>query len=331
MAWIALLAIQGGCAGPRPILETTPEVRTLPMFDGATGEPVNWADLIDRAEHAEVVFVGEEHDDSVAHAAEQAIVNDSIEMLSGRTAVSMEMLERNEQPLVDRYLEGSLDVDSFIRETDSGRWSREGLWESWYQPLIDAARAAGTPVVAANAPREFLRMTKTMSFEEMRALPEQAAGLFDVPLTYDTNLVYRRRFLEVMGAPTEPGPQSAEEAAPAHPAAAPDASNPHAGPMTYEMGLEGLRSQMIWDATMASAIARCLEGDAAERVVHVVGRFHVEHDGGTVSEFRARRPQAVVLNIIVSSESATSLREEDRGAGDIVMYTGTRESQPPAR
>ena len=317
----------GGCAAgarPRPVLSDMPQARSLPMFDGLTGDPVDWPSLLRRAQGADVVFLGEEHDDALAHAVQQAVVTDIIEQVPGRTAVSMEMLERHEQPLVDRYLAGDLARSEFIEQTDSAGWGgEEHGWEAWYQPMIDAARDADLPAVAANAPREVVRSAQSMSFDEMRDLPEYADALFDLPLTFESNAQYRSRFFEIMGAPSEPD----GAAAGAQPATSSDegAAGAHGGPMSHETAVMMLRSQMIWDATMANAISEALASGAADRVIHIVGRFHVEHQGGTVSELLARRPDARPLSIIISGDAAASLQPEDRGAGDIVIYTSKRE------
>ena len=92
----------------------------------------------------------------------------------------------------------------------------------------------------------------------------------------------------------------------------------------------------MWDATMgasaaaggasaavggASAAAGGASAAAgAKKVVVCAGCFHIERDGGTVLQFRARRPGARTLTISVFDESSPRLRSEDRDAADIVIY-----------
>src|SRR5690554_1324872 len=103
-------ALAIGCASPRyggfpsdqpPIeLASGPEesdVRSLPMFAGSDGSPLRWDDLLAAADWAHIILVGEEHDDGTGHAVQRAIVEDVLRL----GALSMEMLERDEQMLAD--------------------------------------------------------------------------------------------------------------------------------------------------------------------------------------------------------------------------------------
>jgi len=79
------------------------------------------------------------------------------------------------------------------------------------------------------------------------------------------------------------------------------------------------RAQLVWDATMAASVAASLERSPA--VVHLAGSFHIGRDGATVTEFRRRRPDARTLTIVCVDAASDSLREEDRGLADVVVYT----------
>ncbi len=78
-------------------------------------------------------------------------------------------------------------------------------------------------------------------------------------------------------------------------------------------------SQSSWDGTMGDSAARALEA-GAPKVVLCAGCFHVERDGGTVLQFEARRPRARILTVTVIDDSSRSLRDEHRGAADVVVY-----------
>jgi uncharacterized iron-regulated protein len=78
-------------------------------------------------------------------------------------------------------------------------------------------------------------------------------------------------------------------------------------------------SQSTWDGTMGASAAQALAA-GAPKVVVCAGCFHIERDGGTVLQFRARRPQGRTLTISVFDDTSPVLRSEDRGAADIVIY-----------
>ena len=81
------------------------------------------------------------------------------------------------------------------------------------------------------------------------------------------------------------------------------------------------RGQLVMDATMAASIAETRRA-GAEKVVHLVGHFHCDFEGGLVQELRYRDPDARILVITVLAEAETELRDEDSGRADFVVYTG---------
>jgi hypothetical protein len=82
-----------------------------------------------------------------------------------------------------------------------------------------------------------------------------------------------------------------------------------------------LRSQRMWDATMADSIVRAMRAaPSGGKVVHLVGQFHSEYDGGLVSEIQRRSPTARILTVTVQKGEAYALRDEDRGKADVVIY-----------
>jgi uncharacterized iron-regulated protein len=295
---------------------SSPDPRGLPMFASESGRGLTWAALLDAAGWAEVVFVGEQHDDAVGHRVEQAIVGDALDRFPG-AALSMEMLERHEQPIVDDYLDGVIEPEPFVRMTNSANWGGEGMWEEWYQPMIDSAKARGARVIAANAPRRYVRLARTLGYPRLRELARQTpgqSGLFDTPDRLPRG-GYRRRFWEIMSE----GHAGAG-------AAAGSAPRPPESPRDREARLvAGFRAQLVWDTTMAASIDQALR-TGAKKVIHIVGQFHTDAEGGTVQELRRRRPDSRILIISLQRTSAAAVRAEDRGIADIVIHTG----EPPA-
>ena len=62
----------------------------------------------------------------------------------------------------------------------------------------------------------------------------------------------------------------------------------------------------------------------ADKIVHLVGQFHSDFEGGTIMEVRRRAPDVRVLSISMQAVDATSLREDDVDRADIVIYTGEK-------
>ncbi len=332
-----------GCAGPRrdvaPAFNSARRVelrRTLPIFNGHDGSRMDWTQLLEATAHAEVVILGEQHDDAVAHAVELAVVEDAFERWPG-SALSMEMLDRAEQATVDDYLAEIIDRETFLERTAATRWrkiSRDFLdgqidrktfaerigklgwpdWEANYQPIIDLAKSRSAPVVAANTPwLRYASLANKRSFEHLDALTPSQKALFEPPREVPTGR-YRERFWEEMvGRKEGEAPRSADDESDG-------AEAGHSG-VTDEEVLGMFRAQLVMDATMAASVSDALEA-GAPKVFHLVGMFHSDFEGGLVQEIRLRRPGARMLTISLHSAASDALREEDSGRADIVIYTG---------
>ncbi|MCP4798060.1 MAG: ChaN family lipoprotein, partial [Phycisphaeraceae bacterium] len=83
------------------------------------------------------------------------------------------------------------------------------------------------------------------------------------------------------------------------------------------------RSQQVWDATMAASVVDGLDQPGTDRVVHLIGRFHSDLEGGTIVEIRKRRPDSdiLVVSCVRTSSPVRELDAEDLGRGDVVVYT----------
>ena len=87
-----------------------------------------------------------------------------------------------------------------------------------------------------------------------------------------------------------------------------------------------LRSQQIWDSTMADSTVAALRD--AEKVVLIIGRFHGDFGDGTVQELKSRSLFSTVFYASTINEDERTLRPEDRDRADLVIYTGGVPSDP---
>src|SRR3954470_19088179 len=96
---------------------------------------------------ADAVFVGEQHDDPNTHRLELAIV-EGLTQRGVPVIVSLEMFERDVQPMLDRYTRGGTTEQQFLAEACP--WP---AYATDYRPLVEFAKAHQLPVIAANVPR----------------------------------------------------------------------------------------------------------------------------------------------------------------------------------
>jgi uncharacterized iron-regulated protein len=297
--------LAGQQESPAPLDSTMYAVYT------ARGEPVSLNDVLNAAAASAVVFLGESHNDRVGHALQHEIFSRLLALAGpaepgeGGLVLSLEMFERDVQYIVDEYLSGLITADQFRRS--SRPWPH---YEEDYSPVVEAAREAGVPVLAANAPRRYVNLVgregptalSGLSAEALRHLPPLPfAGPSDA---------YVAELRGVMGSHGN----GAGEVSPA---------------MT-----NGLLAQALWDATMAYSIAETLLRRPGARVVHLVGSFHVRNGTGIPEHLERYLPGTRQLTIFIDPvEDIAAFPETAAGAGDYVILTDrarVRPADPPA-
>ncbi|MEM9252604.1 MAG: ChaN family lipoprotein, partial [Planctomycetota bacterium] len=189
--------------------------------------------------------------------------------------LALEFIERDEQIALDDWLaEDELSTPDALSAD--------------HAPLLMAAKQRGRPVVAANAPRRYVRLARTAGYDHLRAMTpaQRATFVFPEPMPAGG---YRDRFFELFGGGV------------------------HGGGMPTEQIEAYWRAQAMWDATMADSVLRALD-DGDGPVVLVVGRFHVDRDGGVLQMLRAGRPDVSVLSVVMAGVDEIEEAESDVAA-----------------
>src|SRR5690606_38152495 len=119
---------------------------------------------------AEVVFFGEEHNDSIAHILEYDLLKAMNERYEG-VALSMEMFVSDDQLVLDEYLAGIITERNLMKDAV--------LWGNYhdYHPLVEYAKAHGIPVLAANAPSRYTNRVTREGLASLRTLNKYARSL----------------------------------------------------------------------------------------------------------------------------------------------------------
>ncbi len=290
-------------APPAPVRPTlarelvAQDPRAVRVFDGHSGASFSWEQLVERAGASDLVLIGENHGHPLGLACAAALFEDLM-ALHSCAGLSMEFFERDEQSRIDDWLSGLSDESTFEKRTQrSSTGSTGGNWPAGHRAMLHTAKRAGRAVIAANAPRALVRLVREKGYGALDALTEEQQRLVFVP-PWLVEGRYREEFNKFMAG--DWGPYEVEQAA----------------------RLESVfRSQSLWDWTMADSIRKGLERGIAP-LVHVVGRFHVDHQGGTVQAVRILRPDARIFVVSFVDEQAEALEEDDRGRGDAVIYVG---------
>jgi uncharacterized iron-regulated protein len=255
------------------------------------------------AARADVVFIGEQHDDPNTHALELAV----LEGLTRRNVpliLSLEMFERDVQETIDRYLAGTIDEEEFLKT--SRPWPR---YATDYRPLVEFARAQRMRVVAANVPRRLAADVSRGGLDALQALGSDRA-LAARDLQCPTEGEYYTRFVAQMSGHPMPGD---EQATPEQTRARND---------------RFYLAQCVKDETMAESLATAFDAEsgAPRTIVHVTGAFHSDFAEGTAARTRRRLPdrRIVVISVLpVPSADIDTVRptDADMKRADFLIYT----------
>jgi uncharacterized iron-regulated protein len=305
---------------PHPPVSTPAVTEAHYRVYTAGGQPATFDDLVAAMGAADVVFVGETHDDPVGHAVEARILTAAHARYGAQrpVALSLEMFDRDVQYIVDEYLDSLITERHFLGS--SHPW---GNYETDYRPMVEYARVHGLPVVAANTPRRYVNRVSRLGPASLDALGERARAALP-PLPYpEPTAAYREKWRRAMEASASPH-ASAGASADSSSAAARAAASPHgAAPAAAMPDVSNLlHAQALWDAGMAYSIARHLAGHPGALVVHVVGGFHVEGGTGTPEALAHYRAGARMLNVALRpARDLATFSPEFAGHGDFVILT----------
>lgn len=258
---------------------------------------------------ADVVLVGEQHDDPNTHRLESAILQGLMRRQVPVT-VSLEMFERDVQGNVDQYLAGTMTEEEFLKA--SRPWPR---YATDYRALVEMAKGHGWKVIASNVPRRLAAdVSKGGQAAYDSVKPEDrpwVASELQCPKEE-----YFTRFSEQMTG---------------HPVATPDApQDPAAQAKAAEEQSARVErfylSQCLKDETMAESIARAFaKADGRPgTIVHYNGAFHSDYGLGTAERVRRRLPGrrvAIVSMIPASNLDTLAPSEEDVKVADFLVYT----------
>jgi uncharacterized iron-regulated protein len=213
--------------------------------------------------------------------------------------LSLEMFERDVQPIVDRYVGHTMTEDSM--KAVARPWPR---YQTDYRPAVEWARSKGWPVIAANVPRPIARAASGSGMAALDSLPAAERNWFAreliCPVSDDD---YFEKFAETMAAHV-PGDTEAEK----------------------RSALENYYlAQCIKDETMAESIVEAYQASMDKAIiVHLNGAFHSNYALGTAE--RVRRRSSALKIVVISAIPVDDLDEakpsgDDRKLGDWLIYT----------
>ncbi|MEM9888092.1 MAG: ChaN family lipoprotein [Bacteroidota bacterium] len=231
------------------------------IYSTESKQEISLGDIAASVAEIDVLFFGEEHDDSLAHTLQAQLYAMLLEEY-GTVTLSMEMFETDGQLVLDEYFSGYITEDKMVNDTRA--------WKNYttdYRPMVELAKNKEQSIIAANAPRRYVNLVSRKGLSELENLPKSSKEYLPQLPIYTADRGYYDRFQEAMGG---------------------------AG---HGMSDNFFHAQCTWDATMAYRIYKHWKKNKKELIFHLNGRFHTDYQQGTITQLRRLNKKITIKNI----------------------------------
>jgi uncharacterized iron-regulated protein len=249
-------------------------------IDVYQGEPLGLDEVLADLASADVIYLGEHHTAARHHVLQAKILSGLIQK-GLPLALAIEQMEARQQSKLDRYNRGEIGFEQLAQAT---AWPQH--WANYrdYRPILEAARKAGVPVLAINAPAETIRLV--VHSGGAAHLPAEARKQLPAKMQLQDPAYERVLDLEMM----------------VHAAATPQRLRPM------------IEAQIARDEAMAQGLAD-FKGSAAGRkrkLVVLCGAGHVAYGLGMPQRLRRRLPGLAERIVLFSESGEVRLSAEER-------------------
>ena len=282
------------------------------VYSVKLNKEVSLGDIVKDMANYDVLFLGEEHNDSVTHFLEKTMLGLLYNEYKTNVVLSMEMFERDVQPVMNEYLKG------FITERYFKRDAR--VWSNYrdYRPMVEFAKEKGLDVICANAAARYTSLAGRKGQQALLTLPDVSKD-FIAPLPYDTATgAYYAKLTalpkhDTVVVKAKRNDKDKDKAKPV---------DPMAGMGSFNLVV----AQSLWDATMAYSIAeyrRQSYENKMKKIMQVNGRFHSDEGFAVVTQLKNHSPRTRSLIISTADdEHFPNIKWDDyKKNGDYIIIT----------
>lgn len=141
------------------------------ILRASDGKAVTFAAMIEDLRKAKVIFVGETHDSKRDHEFQLAIIK-ALHRSGVPPAIGLEMFRTDSQSVLDRWVDGSLELREFLKVY----YDNWGIAWPLYEDIFLYSRDNKIPMVGLNVPADITRKVSSEGFssltqEELKKLP----------------------------------------------------------------------------------------------------------------------------------------------------------------
>ena len=250
------------------------------------GKRLTYKQSLRQLREAEVVFLGELHNNPISHWLQFELTRDLLESRGAAELVlGAEMFECDQQPALDHFLASAQTSREFEATTE--------LWPNYptdYRPLLELAKAEEIPFLATNIPRRFARQVSRQGVAALDSLSAQEkAWVVPLPFEIDYTLPAYQRMRDMMGG--------------------------HGHGMDVD---HFVAAQASKDATMAHVIRQ--HRQPGQLFIHLNGAYHSDFKEGIVWYLWQAEPSLrIVTFTTVEQDQVDELAPEHLGRADVII------------
>jgi len=291
IAFFTAFFSMGGCAVTKPAMPPLASVEGIPghfrmgrIIHLDTGEVVSFDCFIEQLESKDLIFIGEKHDNPEHHLIQVQILQ-ALMSRYGDLCVAMEFFQEPQQPVLDRYMEGTSNETVFLEDVD---WSKAWSFDYYfYRPLIFMLREKGSRIHAINAPNDIVKKVARSGLDSLE--PEERNQLAkEIDLDNEKHRAYLRDVYK---------------------------QHTHHDLKNFDYFYQ---AQCVWEDTMAENIAGYLK-ENEQRVVVFTGNGHIVNRYGIPDRTLKRIPVTMATIVLYPLTGRETIKKE---TADYVWLTG---------
>ena len=249
-----------------------------------TGKAMSFDRLIDQLESGRLILIGERHDNPEHHLIQVQILQALMDRY-GLLTLAMESFQKPQQQALNRYMEGSSNEETFLKDVD---WKRGWAYDyHLYRPLLLMMREKAWKILAINAPNPIVKKVARSGLGSLEP-GERSQLAVDIDLDNKKHRAYLKEVFE---------------------------GHTHRDLKVFEYFYE---AQCVWEDTMAQNIAEYLSENGGRMVV-LAGNGHIMNKYG-IPERTVRRLKVGMATILLYPLSGPVTLKKD--AADYVWLTG---------
>ncbi|HBK30766.1 MAG TPA: iron-regulated protein [Porphyromonadaceae bacterium] len=247
------------------------------------GRSVEYRQMISALSEADIVLVGEYHNNPISHWMEYEITKSLYHIKDKRIILGAEMFEADMQLMLDEYLADIVSSDRF--EADARLWSN---YSTDYEPLVDFAKEMKVPFIATNIPRRYADLLhRTGNADTLRLLSDEA-----------------KQYIAPLPIPFKPDSIMLAEG--------------QMMPMMSKNPLALAKAQSVKDATMAHFIYTNFHKEKV--FIHFNGSYHSDHKDGIVYFLRILDPKLKIATVSTAQQEDISILDDAyKGIADFII------------